>query len=150
MSWVEASIMARKGVARGKPGRRHEITEATQGKYHYVYGPFASTVLTVDPGDVINCETHDAFEGKILHETDKPSEILNFPVPQPAERPDLRERRGEGRLPRRPYPFDQPARAAAGGDHLRHPGVRRAGGHGRHRIAEQPAAGAGEKARSHR
>ncbi len=79
MSWVEASIMARKGVAGGRPGRRHEITEATQGKYHYVYGPFASPVLTVDPGDVITCETHDAFEGKILHETDKPSEILDLP-----------------------------------------------------------------------
>ncbi len=34
MSWLEASIMARKGVARGKPGREHSITEADQGAYH--------------------------------------------------------------------------------------------------------------------
>jgi len=87
MSWVESSIMARRGVAAGQTGRRHEITEATQGKYHYVYGPFASPVLTVEPGDVISCETHDAFEGKILHETDKPSEILNFPFLNPQNGP---------------------------------------------------------------
>jgi len=87
MSWVEASIMARRGVAGGKPGRRHAITEAAQGKYHYVYGPFASPVLTVEPGDVISCETHDAFEGKILHETDRPSEILNFPFLNPQNGP---------------------------------------------------------------
>jgi amidase len=87
MSWLETSIMARKGVASGKPGREHAITEATQGKYHYVYGPYASPVLTVDPGAVIACETHDAFEGKIQHETDKPSEILNFPFLNPQNGP---------------------------------------------------------------
>jgi hypothetical protein len=39
MAWQENSIMASKGVARGKRGIRHMITEADQGKYHYVYGP---------------------------------------------------------------------------------------------------------------
>jgi amidase len=87
MSWLETSIMARKGVAGGKPGREHAVTEATQGKYHYVYGPYASPVLTVDPGAVIACETHDAFEGQIKHETDKPSEILNFPFLNPQNGP---------------------------------------------------------------
>jgi len=87
MSWLETSIMARKGVAGGKPGREHAITEATQGAYHYVYGSYASPVLTVDPGAVIACETHDAFEGKIRHETDKPSEILNFPFLNPQNGP---------------------------------------------------------------
>ena len=87
MSWVETSIMARRGVAAGKPGRHHEITEATQGRYHYVYGPYAAPVLTVDPGDTISCETHDAFEGKIRFETDKPSEILNFPFLNPQNGP---------------------------------------------------------------
>jgi len=72
MSWVESSIMARRGVAAGRTGHRHEITEATQGKYHYVYGPFASPVLTVEPGDVISCETHD---------------ILNFPFLNPQNGP---------------------------------------------------------------
>lgn len=87
MSWTASSIMARKGVAGGKAGKRHAITEASQGRYHYTYGPYAEPVLTVDPGDVISCETHDAFEGKIKHETDKPGEILNFPFLNPQNGP---------------------------------------------------------------
>ena len=87
MSWFDTSIMARLGVAKGKTGRHHEITEATQGKYTYVYGPYAPPVLTIDPGDTVTCETHDAFEGKIKHETDKPSEILNFPFLNPQNGP---------------------------------------------------------------
>lgn len=38
MSWFEQSIMAQKGVAQGKSGAKHAITEATQGEYHYTYG----------------------------------------------------------------------------------------------------------------
>ena len=93
MSWFEQSIMARKGVAGGKPGREHAITEAAQGKYHYTYGPFAKPVLTVDPGAVIACETHDAFEGKIKLANRQAKREAQLPVPQPAERPDLRQRR---------------------------------------------------------
>ena len=87
MSWLETSIMARKGLAQGKPGESYSITEESQGKYHYVYGPFATPVLKVDPGSVISAETHDAFEGAIKHETDKPSEILNFPFLNPQNGP---------------------------------------------------------------
>lgn len=87
MSWLENSIMTRRGVAKGKPGQSYAITEESQGKYHYVYGPFVEPVLTVDPGAVISAETHDAFEGKIKHETDKPSEILNFPYLNPQNGP---------------------------------------------------------------
>ncbi|MEJ0096466.1 MAG: acetamidase/formamidase family protein [Methylocella sp.] len=87
MSWVSSSIMARRGLAAGAAGREYAITEATQGRYHYVYGPYAKPVLTVDPGAVISCETHDAFEGKIRHEDDKPSEILNFPFLNPQNGP---------------------------------------------------------------
>lgn len=87
MSWLEKSFMARKGVAHGKPGRDYMVTEKDQGKYHYVYGPFAKPVLSVDPGAVVSCETHDAFEGKIKHETDRPSEILNFPFLNPQNGP---------------------------------------------------------------
>lgn len=87
MSWLENSIMTRRGVAKGKRGKSHAITEESQGKYHYVYGPYAKPVLTVDPGAVISAETHDAFEGKIKHETDKPSEILNFPYLNPQNGP---------------------------------------------------------------
>ena len=41
MTWLETSYMARKGVAKGKAGKSHQLTEAVQGKYHYVYGPYA-------------------------------------------------------------------------------------------------------------
>jgi acetamidase/formamidase len=87
MSWFDESIMARKGVAKGKAGASYAITEATQGKYHYVYGPYAEPVLSVEPGAVISAETHDAFEGKIAKETDKPSEVLNFPFLNPQNGP---------------------------------------------------------------
>src|ERR1700681_863286 len=78
MSWLETSIMARKGAAKGKPGKTYSITEESQGQYHYVYGPFAKPVLKVDPASVFSAESHDASEGKIKHETAKPSETLNF------------------------------------------------------------------------
>ncbi len=87
MSWLESSIMSRKGLAKGKAGAEHMITEATQGTYHYVYGPYASPVLTINPGDVVSAETHDAFEGKIKSESDKPSEILTFPYLNPQNGP---------------------------------------------------------------
>src|SRR5450755_1277766 len=87
MAWQENSIMASKGVAKGKPGIHHMITEADQGKYHYVYGPYVKPVLTVDPGAVVSAETHDAFEGAIKYETDIPSKILNFPFLNPQNGP---------------------------------------------------------------
>ena len=45
-----AALLASKGVAKGKRGIHHMITETDQGKYHYVYGPYAQPVLTVEPG----------------------------------------------------------------------------------------------------
>ncbi len=87
MSWFETSIMARKGVAKGKVNKVYAMTEADQGKYHYVYGPYAEPVLRVDPGAEISVETHDAFEGKIKTEKDLPSKILNFPYLNPQNGP---------------------------------------------------------------
>ncbi|MCB4768465.1 acetamidase/formamidase family protein [Ancylobacter sp. Lp-2] len=87
MSWLENSIMARKGLAKGKEGALHTLTEAEQGTYHYVYGPYVDPVLKVQPGAVVAAETHDAFEGKIKHETDNPLEILNFPYLNPQNGP---------------------------------------------------------------
>ena len=78
MTWLKKSIMVKRGVAKGKPGNKHTITEKEQGEYHYVYGPYANPVIHVEPGAVITVETHDAFEGKIKKTTDKPSKILNF------------------------------------------------------------------------
>src|ERR1700742_955300 len=87
MGWQDESIMARKGVAKGKRGSEYMITEKDQGKYHYVYGPYVNPILSVDPGAVVSAETHDAFEGAIKHETDSPSKILNFPFLNPQNGP---------------------------------------------------------------
>ena len=87
MSWFDQSIMARKGVAGGKPGAGHHISIEDQGTFHYVYGPYADPVLEVDPGAVVTVETHDAFEGQITSESDRPSEKLNFPYLNPQTGP---------------------------------------------------------------
>jgi amidase len=83
MSWIAESYMARKGVAKGKPGGTHQLTEAKQGTYHYVYGPYANPVLRIKPGDIVVAETKDAFEGKIKKETDSPTALLNVPFLNP-------------------------------------------------------------------
>lgn len=36
MSWFEKSLMARKGVAAGRPGAKAAIGIVDQGKFHYV------------------------------------------------------------------------------------------------------------------
>jgi hypothetical protein len=40
-AWVSSSYMARRGVAAGRVGKTHHLTEAKQGSYQYVYGPYA-------------------------------------------------------------------------------------------------------------
>jgi amidase len=83
MDWLKNSRMARDGVAKGETGRTHRLTEAVQGRYHYVYGPYAEPVLRIEPGDVVVAETLDAFEGKLRNEGDNPSKLLNFPFLNP-------------------------------------------------------------------
>lgn len=83
MSWLEGSYMARLGQAQGRPGRTHHLTEAIQGKYHYVYGPYAKPVLVIEPGDIVVAETQDAFEGVIKSESDSPTKLLNVPFLNP-------------------------------------------------------------------
>jgi amidase len=83
MSWIDMSYMARRGVAGGKSGTNHHLTEAKQGRYHYVYGPYAEPVLRISPGDIVIAETQDAFEGKIKKETDSPTALLNVPFLNP-------------------------------------------------------------------
>ena len=83
MSWLESSIMAREGVAKGRPGATHSLTEAVQGSYNYVYGPYAEPVLRIEPGDIVEAQTVDAFGGRITSEDDKPAELLNFPFLNP-------------------------------------------------------------------
>lgn len=87
MNWFDQSIMARRAVANGKPGTTHHLTEAVQGQYHYTLGPNPKPVLHIQPGDIVSAETHDAFEGKLRSESDKPSELLNLPYLNPQNGP---------------------------------------------------------------
>lgn len=81
--WIKQTYMARKGVAKGEPARTHNLTTERQGSYPYVYGPYVEPVMRVSPGDIVVAETPDAFEGAIKSESDKPSEVLNFPFLNP-------------------------------------------------------------------
>jgi amidase len=114
MSWLNASHMTRRGIARGNPGKTHQLNQATQGKYHYVYGPYAEPVLRIKPGDIVVAETLDAFEGRIRKETDSPAAILNMPFVNPqcgpimvegAEKGDVLAVRIESIRPRGPQPI---------------------------------------------
>lgn len=81
--WLATSYMGRKALAKGVIGKTHHLTEAVQGRYHYVYGPYAEPVLSIEPGDVVVAETQDAFEGRLKSESDKPSEKLEVPFLNP-------------------------------------------------------------------
>ncbi len=87
MTWIATSFMAKRGVAGAKEGARHTITEKDQGTFHYVYGPFATPVLRIAPGDVVTVETIDAFGGAVKTENDLPSKVLNFPFVNPQNGP---------------------------------------------------------------
>jgi amidase len=85
--WFSSSYMARRGVARGWAGKTHHLTEAKQGSYQYVYGPYAPPILSIAPGEVVVAETLDAFGGAIKSVDDKPSEKLKFPFVNPQNGP---------------------------------------------------------------
>ena len=85
--WVSSSIMAKRGVASRKTGRKHRSTDAEQGAHHFVYGPYAKPIMTLEPGDTLVVDTEDAFSGKITSETDKPSEKLKHPFLNPQSGP---------------------------------------------------------------
>jgi amidase len=87
MSWLETSHMVLRGVAKGRAGELHSLTESRQGKFHYVYGPYAEPVLKIRPGDRIEAETVDAFEGRIKSEADMPTAVLNMPFVNPQNGP---------------------------------------------------------------
>jgi amidase len=91
MNWIDSSIMRIQGVAKGRPGATHELTEAKQGTYHYTMGPYSQPVLHIKPGDRVIVETRDAFEGAIKTEQDKPSEILRIPFLNPQNGPIMIE-----------------------------------------------------------
>src|SRR5260221_8665138 len=81
--WLTTSIMAKRGLAKGQVGKRHELSIEAQGNFPYVYGPYAKPVLTINPGDVVVVETEDAFGGVITSEKDSPTAKLKFPFLNP-------------------------------------------------------------------
>ena len=87
MAWPDTSYMARRGVAAGRAGTRHRLTEADQGQYHFVYGPYADPVLRIQPGDTVEIETLDAFGGAMKTEADLPTQVLNLPFVNPQNGP---------------------------------------------------------------
>lgn len=86
-SWLETSIMAKRGLAKGRLGKRHGLDIAAQGEFQYVYGRYAAPKLTIDPGDLVVVETEDAFGGAIQSEQDRPTEKLKFPYLNPQSGP---------------------------------------------------------------
>ena len=86
-SWLETSIMAKRGLAGGRLGKRHGLDIAAQGEFQYVYGRYAAPKLTIDPGDLVVVETEDAFGGTIQSEQDRPTEKLKFPYLNPQSGP---------------------------------------------------------------
>ncbi len=87
VDWLNTSIMARRGVAAVSAGREHRITDAEQGTRHFVYGPYATPILTIQPGDTIKVDTEDAFSGKLTSEQDRPTKVLNHPFLNPQSGP---------------------------------------------------------------
>ena len=128
-SWPE-------GPRERQAGQSYAITEESQGKYHYVYGPFAAPVLRVDPGAVVSSETHDAFEGTIKYETDKPSDILNFPFLNPQNGPIFVNGAEKGDCLAVHIKSIVPRGTAAGRHHLSDQGIRRPCRHRRYGPAQ--------------
>jgi len=89
--WLGGSIMGRRGAARGRAGRLHELTEQRQGVYHCTIGPYSDPVMTVQPGERIAVWTRDCFGGRIQREDQKPSEVLEPPYVNPQNGPILVE-----------------------------------------------------------
>src|SRR4029078_3140313 len=67
----------------GAASPRHGSTIEQQAKFHYVYGPYATPTLSIDPGGVVVVETEDAFGGVLNKESDSPTAKLNFPYLNP-------------------------------------------------------------------
>ena len=102
-----------------RPGRKaHELTIEKQGEFHYVYGPYAKPVLTIEPGDIVVVETEDAFGGVITaRRTARPRSCsFRSSTRNAARSPSRGARRA---IAGRPHPCREAARRAAGRHHLR-------------------------------
>ncbi|MEC5344443.1 acetamidase/formamidase family protein [Brenneria populi] len=86
-TWLEESIMTKRGVGARRQPITHHLTEELQKEFHYTIGPYSTPVLTIDPGDRVIVETRDAFEGAIQSEQDIPSQLLKMPFLNPQNGP---------------------------------------------------------------
>jgi amidase len=89
MTWLAKSIMHTRGVAGGKVGQTHELSEHHQGEFQYTIGPSSNPVLQIEPGDRIIVETVDTFGGAIRTEVDLPTQKLRTPFLNPQSGPIL-------------------------------------------------------------
>ena len=62
------------------PGDAREIRTTT---YSYAFGPYAEPIARVQPGEVLDIYTEDAFESRVQSEQDLPTKVLNFPFLNP-------------------------------------------------------------------
>jgi acetamidase/formamidase len=91
MDWLKTSIMHTRGLARGRVGATHELTEAVQGRYHFTIGPYTDPVLRIRPGDRVVVQTRDAFDGHVKTAQDLPSKVLTMPFVNPQNGPIIVE-----------------------------------------------------------
>jgi acetamidase/formamidase len=66
------------------PGDAREIRTTT---YSYAFGPYAEPIARVQPGEVLDIYTEDAFESRVQSEDDLPTKVLNFPFLNPQTGP---------------------------------------------------------------
>ena len=63
------------------------ITEIRTETYSYVFSPYAEPIARVQPGEVVDVFTEDAFESKITSTSDSIAEKLNYPFLNPQTGP---------------------------------------------------------------
>jgi amidase len=59
----------------------------TTTNYAYVFGAYAEPIASVQPGDVVELLTEDAFESRVQSEQDLPSNVLTWPFVNPQTGP---------------------------------------------------------------
>ena len=85
-NWLSTSIMAQRGVARGKPGAHTAHREAA-GQVPLCLWALCRARAAIAPGDIVTAETIDAFGGAMKSESDLPSQKLVFPFLNPQNGP---------------------------------------------------------------
>jgi acetamidase/formamidase len=64
-----------------------EIREIRTDDFSYVFSPYVSPIATVQPGEVVDLYTEDAFQSRVQTETDLPTSVLTWPYVNPQTGP---------------------------------------------------------------